>query len=63
MKKYTEKYKAWIHELRRKVAQRYADIVMYHLEDAYDERVFNYWMAQGLNLDAKMIEVYDIYLD
>jgi hypothetical protein len=63
MKKYIERYKKWRHELRRKLAQRYADLIVYQLEGATDERIFNYWMNQGLSLDSRMIVMHDIYLD
>ena len=63
MNKHYKRYKAWRHELRRKIAQGYADLIVYQLEGVYDERMFNYWMTQGVTLDARIIEVHDIYLD
>lgn len=63
MKKYYEKYKAWRQELRRKMAQRYADLIIKQLDGAKTEFEFNYWLNQGVGLDARMVGLYDIYLD
>ena len=63
MKKYYEKFKAWRHELRRKVGQKYADLIIRQLDDAQTEFEFNYWLNQGLGLDSRMSELHDIYLD
>lgn len=63
MKKWIEKYKAWKHEQRRKLAQKYADLIIMQLQKAQSEWEFNYWMNQGVMLNARMIGLYDIYLD
>jgi len=63
MKKWIEKYKAWKHEQRRKWAQKYADLIIQQLRGARSEWEFNYWMNQGIMLDVRMTELYDIYLD
>jgi hypothetical protein len=63
MKKQYEKYKEWKLELRRKMAQRYADLIIRQLKNSKTEFEFNYWMNQGVMLDSKMVGLYDIYLD
>jgi len=63
MKKYYEKYKEWRQELRRKMAQKYADLIIRQLDNAQTEFEFNYWLNQGFGLDSRMVELHDIYLD
>jgi len=63
MNKYIERYKEWRDELRVKLAQRYADLIITQLENSKTEMEFNYWYNQGVNLDARMIIMYDVYLD
>jgi hypothetical protein len=63
MRKYYENYKAWKLELRRKLAQGYADLVIYKLENSQTEWESNYWYNQGIALDARMTIMHDIYLD
>lgn len=63
MKKYYQRYKEWKLEQRRKVAQWYADLIIKRLESSESEWEFDYWMNQGVMLDAKMVGLYDIYLD
>ena len=63
MRKYYENYKAWKLELRRKSAQWYADLIIRQLKNSKTEFEFNYWMNQGLNLNSRMVELHDIYLD
>ena len=62
-KSYYQRYKEWKLEQRRKVAQWYADLIIRQLENSTSDWEFNYWMNQGVMLDAKMVGLYDIYLD
>ena len=62
-KSYYQRYKDWKNELRRKIAQRYADLIIRQLENSTSDWEFNYWHNQGVMLDAKMVGLYDIYLD
>ena len=63
MKKYYEKYKEWRHELRVKMGQRYADLIINQLKKSKTDFEFDYWYNQGMSLDARMISMYDVYLD
>jgi len=63
MKKWIEKYKSWIYETRKAWAQRYADLIINKLEISNSDREFDHWMNQGIMLNSKMVELYDIYLD
>ena len=63
MKKYYDKYKLWKHELIRKWAQRYADLIISQLEKATTEWEFDFWLNQGYMHDMRMVMMYDIYLD
>jgi len=61
--KWIEKYNSWRHELRIKWAQRYADLIIIQLEKSRSEWEFDFWMNQGIMLDARMTELYNIYLN
>lgn len=63
MKKLLEKYKEWRLELRRKMAQGYADLIINRLETSNSQWEFDYWMNQGVVLNARMVGLHDIYLD
>lgn len=64
MKELLTKYKDFKKRLTRKWAQHYANLIVKQLEHSMDsEWQFNYWLNQGIALDMRMIEIYDIYLD
>lgn len=61
-----KRIKAWRHEQRRRFGQWYANLIISQLKNAIEignDWQFNYWMSQGVKLDAQMIGLYDIYLD
>jgi hypothetical protein len=58
-----EKFKNWRLRLIKKLSQSYADTIIIKLSNSRGDWEFNFWMNQGLMLDDKMIEKYNIYLD
>jgi len=63
MKKIRDNFLKWRHERIRKFGQWYADLIIRQLENAPSERIFNYWLNQGMMFDIYMTEKHEIYLD
>lgn len=63
MKDLIKRYKTWRHEMRVKWGQAYADMIIHRLQGAKTEWEFDYWMNQGVALNARMIMLHNIYLD
>lgn len=58
-----EKFKNWRLKLIIMLHQAYADAIIMKLDTCRSDWEFNYWMWQGLAIDNKMIEKYNVYLD
>lgn len=63
MKELIKKYKKYKYKVILFVSQKYADFIINQIDNSKSEFELNYWFTQGIMLDTKMIELYDIYLE
>lgn len=63
MKNFYIKYKNWKLEKIIKWNQWYANFIMARLQEAKSDWEFDFWLYKGLDLDSKMVNKYNVYLD